>query len=192
MLNIIKYRKKEVLIIIFILAFALIATYNIYYKFNNSESTDYNTNTLDVTYNKKNGDQINITKITPVTDSVGLSSKAYNFTIKNNTKKNIKYMINIEDNSKLYKKDDCTDYSIPKNIIKLSIHKDKEKANIYNLSDLINGNVINRIIKANSEEEYTVRVWISNNATQTTGTKMHYHGIIKVVDQGTLVATTIK
>ena len=188
MLNIIKYRKKEVLIIIFILAFALIATYNIYYKFNNSESTDYNTNTLDVTYNKKNGDQINITKITPVTDSVGLSSKAYNFTIKNNTKKNIKYMINIEDNSKLYKKD----YSIPKNIIKLSIHKDKEKANIYNLSDLINGNVINRIIKANSEEEYTVRVWISNNATQTTGTKMHYHGIIKVVDQGTLVATTIK
>ena len=66
MLNIIKYRKKEVLIIIFILAFALIATYNIYYKFNNSESTDYNTNTLDVTYNKKNGDQINITKITSI------------------------------------------------------------------------------------------------------------------------------
>ena len=92
----------------------------------------------------------------------------------------------------LYKKDDCFNYSIPKNIIKFSIHNNKEKSNIYNLSDLINGNVVNRKIKANSEEEYTVRVWISNDATQTTGTKMHYHGIIKVVDEGTLVATTIK
>ena len=91
MLNIIMCRKKEILIIIFILTFALLATYNIYYKFNNSESTDYNTDTLDITFYNKEADQINITKLTPVTDSVGLSSNAYTFKIKNNTNKIIKY-----------------------------------------------------------------------------------------------------
>lgn len=192
MLNIIKYRKKEVLIIILILTFALVATYHIYYKFNNLESTDYNTDTLDVTFHEKNGDLINIKKLTPVTDSVGLSSKAYTFTIKNNTNKSIKYSINIIDNDKLYNKDKCRDYIIPKNIIRLSIHKNNEKNNIYNLSDLVNGNILNRIIKANKEENYTVRFWISNKSTQTTGTKMHYHGIIKIEDEGALVATTIK
>ncbi len=192
MLNSIKYRKKEILIIVIILTFALVATYNIYYKFSDKESTDYNTDTLDVTFHEKNGDQINITRHTPVTDSVGLSSKAYTFTIKNNTNKSIKYSININDNDELYKSDKCNKYKIPKNIIKLSIHNDREKNNIYNLSDLINGNVINRIIKANREENYTVRFWISNKSTQNTGTKMHYHGIIKVEDEGALVATTIK
>lgn len=192
MLNIIMCRKKEILIIIFILTFALLATYNIYYKFNNSESTDYNTDTLDITFYNKEADQINITKLTPVTDSVGLSSNAYTFKIKNNTNKSIKYSVNINDNTRLYDKHKCRDYEIPKNIIRLSIHKNKEKNNIYNLSDLVNGNIVNRIIKANSEEEYTIRVWISNKANQTTGTKMHYHGIIKVIDEGVLVATTIK
>lgn len=192
MFNIIKYRKKEILIITFILVFALVATYNIYYKFNNSESTDYNTDTLDVRFNKKDGDLVNLKKIIPVTDSVGLSSKAYTFTIKNNTNKSIKYSININDNSKLYDQDGCNEYRIPKNIIKLSIHKNNEKNNIYNLSDLVNGNILNRIIKANREDEYTIRFWISNKTTQITGTKMHYHGIIKVEDEGALVATAIK
>ena len=121
MLNIIMCRKKEILIIIFILTFALLATYNIYYKFNNSESTDYNTDTLDITFYNKEADQINITKLTPVTDSVGLSSNAYTFKIKNNTNKSIKYSVNINDNTKLYDKHKCRDYEIPKNIIRLSI-----------------------------------------------------------------------
>lgn len=192
MLNIIKYRKKDILIIVFILSFALLATYNIYYKFNNSESTDYNTEMLDVTFYNKEVDKINITKLTPLTDSVGLSSNAYTFKIKNNTNKSIKYSVNINDNNELFDKHNCNEYAIPKNIIRLSIHKNKEKNNIYNLSDLVNGNIVNRIIKANSEEEYTIRIWVSNKSNQITGTKMHYHGIIKVLDEGVLVATTIK
>ena len=115
MLNIIGCRKKEVLIIIFILSFALLATYNIYYKFDNSESTDYNTDALDVTFHNKEGDQVNITKLTPVTDYVGMSSNAYTFKIKNNTNKSIKYSININDNSLLYDKHKCRDYEISKN-----------------------------------------------------------------------------
>ncbi len=186
-----KYRKKEIVVIAFILIFALVATHHIYYKFKDSRNVDYNSETLDVTFHEKSGDKVNLSKITPVTDSVGLSSKAYTFTIKNNTNRSIRYSINVLENEKLVMKDKCEEYQIPKNLIKLSIHKSKENNNIYFLSDLINGNVLTRIIKANQEEEYTMRFWITNNNTLTTGIKLHYHGIIDVADVGTDVATTI-
>lgn len=183
-----KYRKKEILMISLILIFALVTTRYIYDKFKDSRTIDYNTETLDITYHEKNGDEINLLKVTPVTDSVGLSSKSYRFTIKNNTNKSIKYSINIVDNHEKVDLDQCSNEQIPINLIKLSIHKSKEKEHIYYLGNLINGNVLTRIIKANQEEEYTMRFWITNKQDLTTGTKLHYHGKIEVKDEGTQVA----
>ena len=47
--------------------------------------------------------------------------------------------------------------------------------------------MLSRIIKANSEEEYTMRFWVSSDSIQT-GSKLHYHGLIKVNDLGNQVA----
>ena len=187
MLYQLRIRKKEILIIILILSLALLATNKIYYKFKDSNNVDYNTATIDTTFHSKAGNEINITKLTPVTDSVGLSSQAYTFTIKNNTNSSIKYSINIEDNNDMIFDDDCSGYQIPHNLIKFSIHKKGEKNNIYTLSNLVNGEVLSRIIKANSEEEYTMRFWVSSDSIQT-GSKLHYHGLIKVNDLGNQVA----
>lgn len=183
-----KYRKKELMIIAFILIFALVSTHYIYYKFKDSRGIDYNTETLDVTFHEKNKDEINMLKVTPVTDSVGLSSKSYRFTIKNNTNRSIKYSINIVNNEEQIKKDACRDSQIPINLIKLSISKDKERENIYYLGNLINGNVVTRIIKAKQEENYTMRFWIGNETNLNNGIKLHYHGKIEVKDEGTQVA----
>ena len=184
-----KARKKEIVVIIFILAFALIATYKIYYTFKDSRNVDYNTSTIDVTFHEKTGAEVNILKLTPVRDSVGLSSKAYTFTIKNNTNSSLKYSINIDDNEMKVKDDDCLEYQIPHNLIKFSIHKNGEQNRIYTLSDLVNGEVLTRIIKANQQEEYTMRFWISGDSLQT-GAGLHYHGLIKVNDLGSQVAIT--
>lgn len=186
-----KYRKKEIVIICIILLFALVTTYLIYNKFKDSGNVDYNSPTIDVTYHDTNGDLINITKVVPMTDSVGLSSKAYKFSIKNNTDKSVSYSINILDNDNQKEKDNCSDYQIPNNVIKFSIHKEGEKNKIYTLGDLVDGKILTRIIKARGEEEYTMRVWISQNNLQT-GSKFHYHGIIKVQDEGYKVATNIE
>lgn len=188
MIEIIRYRKREIIVIVIILLFAIFTTRYIYYKFRDKSHVDYNTDTLDITFHEKSGDEINLRKVTPVTDSVGLSSKAYKFSIKNNTNSSIKYSINIRDNKELSKKDECLEYQIPTNIIRFSIHKSDEKNNIYTLSDLVNGKVLTRIIKANKKEEYTMRFWIMNNNTLPTGAKLHYHGIIDVVDEGIQVA----
>lgn len=185
-----KYRKKEIVMITLILLFALVTTHYIYYKFKDSRNLDYNTPTIDVTFHEKDRDKINLTKIIPVSDSVGLASSAYKFTIKNNTNKSVSYSINIVDNTKKIEKDNCSSYQIPDNIIKFSIHKEGEKNNIYTLGNLVDGKVLTRIIKANQKEEYTMRVWITQNNFQT-GTKLHYHGIIQVKDEGYRIAANV-
>lgn len=182
-----KYRKKEIIIITLILLFALITTHHIYYKFKDSRNVDYNTPTLDVTFHEKSGDEINLTKVIPVSDSVGLASHAYKFTIKNNTDKSISYSINILDNEEKTEEDDCSLSQISQNIIRFSIHKNGEKNTIYTLSNLVDGKVLTRIIKPNQKEDYTMRVWVSQNNLQT-GSPLHYHGIIKVKDEGYKVA----
>lgn len=187
MLNQLKLRKKEIVVIAFIITFALVATYKIYYKFESTRDVKYNTPTIDTIFHDKTGAEVNIKKITPVTDAIGLASHAYTFTIKNNTNTNLKYSISIENNEDKIIDDNCLEYQIPYNLIKFSIHKKGEKNNIYTLSDLVNGEVLTRIIKANQEEEYTMRFWISGDSLQT-GAKLHYHGLIKVNDLGTQIA----
>ena len=74
-------RKKEIIkntvYITFILLIAVVSTYFIYNKFQKTRTVDFNSASLDVSYHEASGDRISINKVTPVTDSVGLSSKAY-------------------------------------------------------------------------------------------------------------------
>lgn len=183
-----KYRKKELVIITFLLALVLVSTYFIYYKFKNSTDIKYDSDTLDVTFHGDKGDRVDFYKVTPVTDSVGLSSKEYSFTIKNNTNKTLEYSINIVDNNEFIQEDYCKDTQIPKNIIKFSIRNEKEDNSIYALNNLINGNVLTRKIKPRDKEKYTMRFWTTRDTNISTGTKLHYHGIIEVVDLGNKVA----
>lgn len=191
MLYQLKLRKKEIVVIALILVFALVATYKIYDKFENERNVKYDNLNIDTIYHEKTGAEVNITKLTPVTDAIGLSSHAYTFTIKNNTNTNLKYSITIEDNEEKVLEDDCLEYQIPHNVIKFSIHKKGEKNNIYTLSDLVNNHVLTRIIKANQEEEYTMRFWVSGDSLQT-GANLHYHGLIRVNELGTQVAISEK
>ena len=96
-------RKKEIIkntvYITFILLLAVVSTYFIYNKFQKNRSIDFNSASLDVTYREASGDKITIKRITPVTDSVGLSSKAYTMTVKNNLTEDVNYCIKIIDDT---------------------------------------------------------------------------------------------
>lgn len=176
-------RKKELMktaiFTIFILLFTCISTYNIYNKFKDSRDEIMSSKSLNVTFHEKN--EVTINKITPVSDSVGLSSKAYTFTIKNNTNKKVNYIVKIEKDTKTIKEDNCGEYQIPLNIIKTGIHQEGEVSQIYNLDDLEDGIITTRTIGPQKQTNYKIRFWISKN-TLTLGADLHFHGIIKVVE----------
>lgn len=180
-------RKKELLksafIIGFILLIAIVSTHYIYYKFKDNVNIDYNSKSLDITFHEKRGADISITKITPVTDSVGLSSKPYSFTIKNNLTEPVRYDIILKEDINKVIEDDCGEYLIDKEYIKIAIKEEKASTKIYTLDELEN-NILDSVkINALGEKKYTVRVWVSKDISLPQGTTLHYHGKIKVVEK---------
>ena len=120
--------KKEIIkntfIVGIILLFASISTYFIYNKFQTTRNVDYNSKSLDIVYHD-NGNKITIDKVTPMTDSVGLSSKSYNLSIKNNLTVPVDYKVRVLDDSELDIEDE--DNLIPKEDIRISIKEGKNQ-----------------------------------------------------------------
>ena len=166
----------------------MVSTYYIYNKFQDKRKVDYNSEALDVIYHEKTGNKISITKITPVTDSVGLSSKAYNLSIKNNLTEKVNYKINIEDDEEKIYDDDCGEYQIPKEDIRISIKVGKKETKIYTLSELEDNELLSTKIDALKETDISIRVWIDKDSSLPSGSRLHYHGIINISDDSGSVA----
>lgn len=181
--NVKKQMLKSGFIITLILLLAVIATHHIYYKYKSDYNIDDNSNSLDVIFHGQDTNKITINKVTALTDSVGLSSKAYTFTIKNNLTENITYKIEVIDDKDTIEKDKCGEYIIPKEDLRISIKKGNKNNKIYTLSDLENNCLTIGELKALKDENYTIRVWINQNTTLPRGSDMHYHGKIKITEE---------
>ena len=165
----------------------VIPTYYIYNNFKSSRDVNVNGASLDVTYHEKNGSKIALTKITPVTDSVGLSSKAYQITINNNLTEKVSYRIKLDDDLDSVKDDNCEDILIPKEFIRISIKTDKTPNKIYTLSELEDNTLLVDTMEALEKKNISIRLWIAQYSNIPTGTKMHYHGMLKVVEENEMV-----
>lgn len=179
-------RKKELIksaiIIAIILLIAVVSTYYIYYKFKEERNVDYNSKSLDIVFHEISGEKITITKVTPLTDSVGLSSKAYTLSIKNNLTESVKYEIKLVDDLDQIIQDECTSYLISKDSIRVSIKKNNEDNKIYTLSELEDNSLLEESIKALAEEKITIRVWVGKDSSIPNGSNLHYHGKIQVIE----------
>ena len=182
-----KQRIKSAIIICFILGLAVFATYHIYYKFQNERSIDYSSESLDITFHEETGDKVTLSRVTPVTDSVGLASQSYTFTIKNNMTIPVNYTVKLVDDLEMVFEDGCSEYQMPKDIIRVAI-KDNKKTGIYNLEELNEGILVQTKIKPLKEEEYTIRVWTKQDTTLQAGAVRHYHGKIQIVEDDREVA----
>ena len=184
-------RKKEIIkscvYTFFILAIAVVSTYYIYYKFQNVRNLDITSESLDVTYHESSGDKIGIYKVTPVTDSVGLSSKSYNVTIKNNLTEKVPYSIKIVDDLEKIVEDGCEDNLIPKSDIRVSIRVNKNENEIYTLDEIEKGILIDDEINALETLDISVRLWIKHDSSVPNGSKMHYHGILQVIEEDKVI-----
>lgn len=183
-----KYILKNVIIITFILLVAIIATHNIYYKFAKERDVDYSSESLDIVFHDVAGANVDITKPTLVNDAIGLSSKAYTLTIKNNLTEPVKYQLKLVDNTERIILDDCAELQIPKEIIRVSVKEDSSKNNIYTLSELIDSDLDLGEIDALAEKNYSIRIWVTNTSEANISKNLHYHGIIQVIENETDLA----
>ena len=183
--------KKEILknamIVAIILLIAIVSTYHIYYKFQNSRNVDFNSESLDVVYHDAT-DKIQITKVTPVTDSVGLSGKAFDLSIKNNLTIEVPYKIKIVPDKDYVLEDGCFDKQIPEDQIRVSIKTGKKNNKIYTLSELEDGVLLDTNLGALKMDEIVIRLWISKDTTLPAGADMHYHGMIQVIEEDNVLA----
>lgn len=171
-----------------ILLFAIVVTIYIYNKFESEGNIDYSSDSLDVVYREKTGDKIDITKVTPVTDSVGLSSTAYSLSIKNNLTVGVNYKIKIIDNKEKVLEDECGNSSIPKEDIRISVKINNKPNKIYNLVDLEDGILVDDEIKALKTSNIVIRAWINKDSLLPSGTNLHYHGLIQVIEEDNILA----
>ncbi len=171
---------KNVVIIGLILLIAIVSTRYIYFKYKQERNVDYSSESLNIVFHEKTGSNITLDKVTPVTDSVGLSSKAYTFTITNNRTEPVKYKIYINDDINTILKDNCKEYLIGKEYIKISIKENNKENEIYTLSELPEALLLDTEIEALGEKNYSIRVWIDKDTTIPNGSNLHYHGTINV------------
>lgn len=181
------YNRRKIIIkngvlITMILLLAILATHNIYHKFKNERNVDYSSTSLDIIFHEKTGNKIALERVTPVTDSVGLSSKAYTFTIKNNLTEKAHFKIVLKEDTEFIMDDECAEYQIPKNIIKVALKEEGKDDEIYILDELNSGLLKEKTIRPLAEKNFTVRVWTANN-TLPNGTLLHYHGIIDIEEK---------
>ena len=183
------YNRKKILIknitfIIAIFALAIIATYNIYYHFIDATDIDYSSESFDITFHEKNGADVTITKAIPVSDSVGLSSTAYTFTIKNNLTEKVNYQVKLVEDIEKIVEDLCVEQQIPKELLIISIKEDNLKNAIYTVSELQDGILDSDVMEPLEEKDYSIRVWVGNSDTLIIGSNLHYHGMIQVIENG--------
>lgn len=185
-------RKKEIIkntvYITFILLIAVVSTYFIYNKFQKTRTVDFNSDSLDVAYHETSGDKITINKVTPVTDSVGLSSKAYSISIKNNLTEKVRYKVKVlDDTEKMSEYDPET--LIPKEDIRISVKVNKEDTEIYSLNELEDNVLLDTEITALGNDNVSIRVWIKQDSKLPIGSEMYYNGLIQLVEEDSSIAT---
>ena len=156
---------KNVVYIGLILLVAVVSTYLIYDKFVEERKIDSSSEMLEVTYRDNSGHKIAITKVTPLTDSVGLSTTNYGVTLSNNLTEKVNYIIRVKDDIETTLEDECEEYQISKDDIRISVKAGKEENKIYTLSELVDGVLIENSIKPLEKEEVSIRLWVSQNST---------------------------
>ena len=84
------------------------------------------------------------------------------------------------ENLEKVEEDLCADNLISKDVIRVSIKTNKTGTIIYNLNELENGVLLEDTMDALEKRDIYIRVWVKQDSGIPSGSKLHYHGKIKV------------
>lgn len=136
------------------------------------------TGTLILVLNDSTSTAINLTAAVPVTDSTGLTTTPYTFTLQNTGSNNSQYRIKLIEDETTYSSDGCTNNRLAWTNIKYSLSKNGATDIIGLLSD--NSGIIDTgVINTGITNTYTLRLWVKDTATNEI-MGQHFHGKIEV------------
>lgn len=170
-----------------IILFACVSTYLIYNKFHNDRRVDYSSESLDIIFREETGDKITLDKVTPLNDSVGLASKSYNFTIKNNLTEKVDATIKLVKDEEEIANDNCAETLIPEKYIKVAIKENSTLSDIHTINELIDNTLLVSNLKPLETKNYNLRIWVSNEMKET-NELLHYHGKIEILENNNILA----
>ena len=182
------YYFRQLVKIGMILLFAIIPTYFIYNSFKDKRDQIRSSESLSITFHESEGDKVTLKEVAPVTDSVGLSSRAYTFTIKNNLEVPVKYSVKLIEDTQAINDDKCATNRIPMQVLKVGIHKGREENKVLSLNSITDNIIAFGTVAGYSSEEYTVRIW-AQKGSLATDNDLHFHGILQVIENGTDIAS---
>ena len=188
--------KKALPVIIVVFVIAIIVCIGLSYaavSFTEKGNKQHTVKTGTLIVSLGSDSDLNLTSAVPVSDSNGLASTPYTFTVKNTGSVDSKYQILIIDDDEKYASDNCANKKMPWEDIKYNLSLDTANSKL-NSGDETNtdeedktkvallpsDNILREdIIKKGETKAYNLRVWISSEAGNEVS-DTHFHSRIKV------------
>lgn len=172
-----KIRKNTfVIMIAATITLVLTSSFALFTYFGEGQEHKMTTGTLVLNLTEDNS--LTLANTYPMSDKEALTTKAYTFKINNIGTEDAKYKLSIIDDATKYERDGCSSEKLPWSVIKYSVKKNDGQNNIGILADN-NGIIDSSTIKANSTDNYEVRLWISSTAGNEIA-NLHLHAKIKI------------
>ena len=179
-----KMAKRELLItLISILGVTMLSIGSAFAIFTvSNESEDYNVlkaGTLDIDFGEDTS-TISLTNSYPLSDTDGLASDPYTFTITNTGTLDAYYTVSLLDDDEMIAADNCSENQLNKDYIKYTLNDNT----IHNYSEIVaaGGQIDSGMLAPSESKTYTLRLWLREDAGNDVLGK-HYHGKIVVNGQ---------
>ena len=179
-----KMAKRELLItLISILGVTMLSIGSAFAIFTvSNESADYNVlkaGTLDIDFGEDTS-TISLTNSYPLSDTDGLASDPYTFTITNTGTLDAYYTVSLLDDDEMIAADNCSENQLNKDYIKYTLNDNT----IHNYSEIVaaGGQIDSGMLAPSESKTYTLRLWLREDAGNDVLGK-HYHGKIVVNGQ---------
>ncbi len=177
-----KKNKKFIKISIFVICAVLMLFLVAYAIFTftglGTKENRLSTGTLVLTMDESMSNGISISNAVPISDSEGINTDPYVFSIENTGTLNANYRILLVDDLEKYEDHHCSDNKMPWKNIKYELKKDGGASSVDLLSSS-SGLFDTGVLAPGKKKNYTLKLWIEESSgNEIMGT--HFHGRIKI------------
>lgn len=143
------------------------------------DTNSLTTASIDLYLDEYDGKYISLVNTYPMTDATGSTTKAYEFTVVNNSSVGFDYDIRLVKDTKTMKEDECEDKELDASVIRYRLEKNDASLVIDNLGTKKDWVLDTSKIGAHEKKNYTLRLWIDENAGNEYQGK-HFHAKLEV------------